>query len=62
MARSNIDEVNRLLYEEDSASSDDDNLAGLTNTRRDVESLLASTKDLEKPSGADMKRVSTNSQ
>ena len=61
MARSNIDEVNRLLYEEDSASSDDDNLAGLTNTR-DVESLLASTKDLEKPSASDMKRVSTNSQ
>lgn len=62
MARSNIDEVNRLLYEEDSASSDDDNLAGLTNSR-DVESLLASTKDLEKPSAADsmMKRASTNS-
>ncbi len=51
MGTSNADLVNKLLAAQSSSSDDEmDNLAGLTGTKTNIESLLASTKDLEKPS------------
>ena len=59
MGTSNADLVNKLLAAQSSSSDDDDidNLAGLTGTKTNIESLLASTKDLEKPNS--MRRTTT---
>ena len=60
MGTSNADLINKLLAAQDSDSDDGlDNLPGMAGAASNIESLLASTKDLEKPTSAAIRRTAT---
>ena len=59
MAKTNIEEVNRLLAESDSSSDDDGNGVGLT-TSKTIDQLIADSREDEATSSASILRSSSH--